>query len=700
MHHFTAKVILAFLGIAPVILSHAQDEGETTDVYGVVIDVEALSAAESPEAGFKPAEGRTEAPGLSPTEREMIRRILGSDDMAARLRIIETYDHSAMVELLGDDLEKLAPELANFNRAKETNTILPLQHPAAPSTGFDPASVVDETDPSRGTPRIRVSRRIPSEEEAERILGQLDAVEIPIQNLSLRVTLQMLCEAAGMSYISPQDPHFDQSVTLKVRATPFEAIKALSDLYGFDTDYSAGIWRFYRVNINELITRHYELRYTSLTNVRVQAQSINATINRSNATAQGAEMPDDSSFSAEGGPIIKDLQAFLGLPTTGLEASIQDGGSVDNFARMLPPDLRSSLYQQIHDEQETVRGHLLFEPETNSIMVIATRQQHDYIEAYLEMVDRPQPLIQITSTFVETQRNPLSEFGIDWSGVSGFQLTATQLVAGPDATADLFREDNRDSGQSTGGTLAGGDASSTAGLGLDLNRSLASQNLLPANALLSASDMALQFNFIKSDADSDVVQEPTVVTMNNQPVAVNFTTDEPVVTGGGTVSSGVVARDSVTIQYIPIGTVINIFPQIVENAFYAGEAVEKAVKLNLAIVVSSNVGTRILEGNEYPVVANRRYTYSVVVPDGYTLAIGGLRQKSQALTTSKVPVLGSIPVLGRAFRSERTVEQDVNLIAYITPRILEEDSGHLHHGPVERLPSKEDFIEEIGMNER
>jgi hypothetical protein len=71
-----------------------------------------------------------------------------------------------------------------------------------------------------------------------------------------------------------------------------------------------------------------------------------------------------------------------------------------------------------------------------------------------------------------------------------------------------------------------------------------------------------------------------------------------------------------------------------------------------------------------PALSNRRVENTVVVSDGETVVIGGLlSDKTDALVT-KAPWFGDIPVIGWAFKSTRDENRKVNLLVFLTPRVV------------------------------
>jgi type II secretory pathway component GspD/PulD (secretin) len=72
-----------------------------------------------------------------------------------------------------------------------------------------------------------------------------------------------------------------------------------------------------------------------------------------------------------------------------------------------------------------------------------------------------------------------------------------------------------------------------------------------------------------------------------------------------------------------------------------------------------------------------------MIPSGNTLVLGGLVQDDVRNSNTKVPILGDIPVLGHAFRSDAKSRQKSNLLIFITPTIVQDEDFQ---------PTKTDFL--------
>ena len=87
--------------------------------------------------------------------------------------------------------------------------------------------------------------------------------------------------------------------------------------------------------------------------------------------------------------------------------------------------------------------------------------------------------------------------------------------------------------------------------------------------------------------------------------------------------------------------------------------------------IDATVGSFVFtKASSLPDVTNRQATTRVIVPSGDTIVIGGLTQKETTRATSKVPLLGDLPLLGGLFRSSRRETRETVLTIFITPRLL------------------------------
>ena len=467
--------------------------------------------------------------------------------------------------------------------------------------------------------------------------------EIPIRDASVKEAIELIANAADMQYITPSDEEFEKmKVSLRKSGSPWELFGILSDAFGVGMEYRHGVWYFYPINIYQMVTRKYQIRYNTHEEINVSPPSLNSTISSSGAANDSGgggsnSQSVDEVFEVadkEKQMLIEKVKEVIQTPTTGLNLVDAETWSVDNP--------QSAQIGQIgftpkhHKNDSEAKGSVAFASDNRTMLITATRQQHMRIERLLEMFDQPQQTIKIQATLVESQRNPQTAFGVDWSGVSGSSLAL-----------ESFESE------------------------VDFDDGLTSPNItLPQTAVLTQSQLEAQIDFLTQETSSRVLQDPLVTTLNNEPVSLRVVQQEPVRAVSETEQTATTSSDQSGVSFLPIGTTMYIYPQITE-----GEFSEDSIRLIVVLNVSSIVGEKIIGDEEFPIVAERSYENTVVVPSGKTLAITGLTERRETRSTSSVPILGSLPLVGSAFSSDSVTEDTKHLVAYITPDIMYKNSS-------------------------
>lgn len=111
------------------------------------------------------------------------------------------------------------------------------------------------------------------------------------------------------------------------------------------------------------------------------------------------------------------------------------------------------------------------------------------------------------------------------------------------------------------------------------------------------------------------------------------------------------------VQYVNVGVTLQIAPRVSSDGF---------VSSHVFAVVSSVTGYQ----QGYPTISQREAETAATVRDGDSFVIGGLSQEEATNTKTKVPLLGDIPLLGQAFRTDRNSRAKTELYIVITPHIV------------------------------
>ena len=147
-------------------------------------------------------------------------------------------------------------------------------------------------------------------------------------------------------------------------------------------------------------------------------------------------------------------------------------------------------------------------------------------------------------------------------------------------------------------------------------------------------------------------------TQNNQQATVTIGKNIPMLKS--TISAGAgTARDVIeNIERVDVGIKLTVTPHVNPNN-------EILMKINPSIeaIIEASTG-----GQDYtPTIAKREVTTTITVPDGDTVIISGLIREDNVSKETKVPFLGSIPIIGFFFRSKSEAIERTNILIFVTP---------------------------------
>jgi len=207
-------------------------------------------------------------------------------------------------------------------------------------------------------------------------------------------------------------------------------------------------------------------------------------------------------------------------------------------------------------------------------------------------------------------------------------------------------------GAAAGGGEDAGNALAGIGTGITLGVGRISENGTSFVALLRA---------LQGDADTNIISTPTIVTMDNEEASIEVGQEVPFLTGQFT-NTGAAAgavNPFQTINRESVGTKLEITPQISE-----GESIVLKINQEISSIAQGATGAVDL------VTQERKISTSVIVENGGILVLGGLIDDTIRESDQRVPVLGSIPLLGNLFRTRSTSTVKANLMVFIRTSIL------------------------------
>lgn len=248
---------------------------------------------------------------------------------------------------------------------------------------------------------------------------------------------------------------------------------------------------------------------------------------------------------------------------------------------------------------------------TNTIIAIGDGRLLAQVEILLKVLDVRQPQVMLEVVLVTLSERDSLTLGVELQQVLRNGDTTTTL-------SSLF-------GLST--TSPGGGLLPAAAAGF-------------TGAVIRPGDFAVIVKALQALGEGRSVSLPKVLLANNQRASFDSLVQEPY---GVSFTQGNSSTTSVTFGgTLDAGTQLSIKPQITEG---------ETVLLDYSISISS-FGEQGKAGNLPPSRQVNSVQSLASVPDGYTVVVGGLESTTESQSVEQVPILGSIPLLGEAFKNQ------------------------------------------------
>jgi general secretion pathway protein D len=283
--------------------------------------------------------------------------------------------------------------------------------------------------------------------------------------------------------------------------------------------------------------------------------------------------------------------------------------------------------------------------QTNAIVVNAPPKMMRSLMQIVDKLDIRRAQVLVEAIIVEIIADKRNELGTSWAVEGSGSNTPIAVTNFPDFLSGVVQL-----GAAAGGAVT--DPSGLIGPGVTIGVGRISEDGVSFAAILRA---------LEGDADTNIISTPSVVTTDNEEATLNVGQEVPFLTGSfsntGTGTGGAV-NPFQTIQRQQIGVKLAITPQINE-----GNSMVLNISQEISNIASSSAAVDL--------ITNQRIVETtVIVDDGEILVLGGLLEDVLRESDQKVPVLGSIPLVGNLFRARKTEKVKTNLMIFIRPTIL------------------------------
>ncbi|MEC7226255.1 MAG: hypothetical protein VXW00_05270, partial [Candidatus Latescibacterota bacterium] len=243
-------------------------------------------------------------------------------------------------------------------------------------------------------------------------------------------------------------------------------------------------------------------------------------------------------------------------------------------------------------------------------------------------IDVPAQQIVIEALVIEVNTSKLQDLGVEWSGSQGSGQAS-------------FERSSIFSGKRLGSFIFSRD-----GFG-------------------DFMDFRASIEALAERGDAEVLSSPSVLVLNDRQARIQVGRQIPIARTTATTSS--VAKG---IEYFPVGIVLNLRPRIDRENTEVTMQIETIIS-SISTESAARLEAGAGQGIEFsPIVDNRLVETYVRVADGTPFIIGGLLSTEQQQTKIGMPLLSSIPLLGRLVSRERVETEQREVIVVITPHIV------------------------------
>ena len=304
------------------------------------------------------------------------------------------------------------------------------------------------------------------------------------------------------------------------------------------------------------------------------------------------------------------------------------------------------LKKLLSDEKQRIlskRGSAVFDGRTNTLFVQDTGRRLDELRKLIVKIDVPVRQVMIEARIVIADDKWSKQLGFRFGGRGGYNRNNTNLGV----SSTLNPSSTIASGTSTAINVSDIPNVSVPIAGATPTGSIAFTLLNIGSGNL----IGFELQALEADKRGKIVSSPRVITADKQKAVIEQGTEIPYQTssanGGTTISfKSAVLSLSVTPQITPDGRVI------------------------MDLEVKKDAVGQVFAG--IPSIDTKKVLTQILVDDGETAVLGGIYEQTSRVDTEKVPFFGDIPFVGRLFKHDSRVDDKIELLIFITPKIIKD----------------------------
>lgn len=331
-------------------------------------------------------------------------------------------------------------------------------------------------------------------------------------------------------------------------------------------------------------------------------------------------------------------------------------------------------------------GSVKADERSNQVIVQTLPERMKDIEKLINSLDKKTKEILLDTKIVKIKLTNQIDQGIQWEGLFslGSTVGSTYLGSYPFSviqsatSAWQSRKSFLNTQKTTGAYPFSGNTSS-----VNSSTKLAPGEAMHVGMVTNDNDFDVLVKYLQTIGKTQILSNPQLAVVNNQEAKIHVGEKQAYVTTT-TTTGQTTTTVSEEVTFVDVGIQLSVTPTINDDGY-----VTMKVKPEVSSVVSTLTTPT---GNKIPIIDTSMAETTVMVKDGVSIIIGGLRKEEKVSSADQIPFLGKIPIFGFLFKSSSDKTERTELLIMLTPHITTGDSMMTvdeHERAFGEKPSKE-----------
>lgn len=303
----------------------------------------------------------------------------------------------------------------------------------------------------------------------------------------------------------------------------------------------------------------------------------------------------------------------------------------------------------------------------NQIIVQTLPERMEQIASLISQLDQKTKEVIIDVDIIQVKLSNDHEMGVEWEGLfdlgfgSGLSYLGSTPFTSVQASNDPWRS-RKATLDAVGGVGSYPFSGTTTSYSSSTKK--VSTEEMHLGVINGHQDFDTIIRYLETIGSTKIMSNPKLAVVNNQEAKIHVGQKEAYVTTTTTTgqSTNTVSEQ---VNFVDVGVILSVVPNINDDG-YVNLKVKAEINSVLEMLITPTK-------NQIPIIDTSLAETTVLVKEGSTVIIGGLKKDNKVESTRQTPFLGNIPIIGNLFKEKTTTTERTELLIILTPRIITGD---------------------------